>query len=261
MRNTTSTISGQSLTQERLRTPRAAALAGIIFALLLGTSVVLVYTSIPANPPFDPGWLRSDTSRLSLAVGLIPFAGIAFLWFMGVIRDQLGDLEDQFFSTVFLGSGLLMLSGIFVWMAVMASVLASYAAAPETWAASNASIFGRAMIRVTGGVVTLRMAGVFMFSSGTIWSRTKVMPKWIVWLTFIMALTLLIGGPSLRWLRMGFPLWVLVISLFLLRAGQGKMIHEEDDAAPAGSSEASEDADGALVTSSDNAASDAARGA
>ena len=84
-----------TLTRPRLVTPRAAAFAGIIFSLLMGGSVVLVYTTIPANPPFDAQWLAQDTRRVSLAVNLLPFAGIAFLWFMGVIRSQLGDLEDQ----------------------------------------------------------------------------------------------------------------------------------------------------------------------
>ena len=74
------------------------------------------------------------------------------------------------------------------------------------------------------------MAGVFMFSSGTIWARTKVMPKWVVWLTIILALTLTIWRPSLRWLRMGFPIWVFVISLFLLRVGKDQMIHDEGGA-------------------------------
>jgi hypothetical protein len=27
---------------------------------------------------------------VSLALGLLPFAGIAFLWFIGVVRDRLG---------------------------------------------------------------------------------------------------------------------------------------------------------------------------
>ncbi len=219
-----------TLTRPRLVTPRAAAFAGIIFSLLMGGSVVLVYTTIPANPPFDAQWLAQDTRRVSLAVNLLPFAGIAFLWFMGVIRSQLGDLEDQFFATVFLGSGLLFLGAIFVWMSVMASVLASYAAAPESWADSNSYIFGRAMIRTMGGVVTLRMAGVFMFSSGTIWSRTKIMPAWIVWLTFGLAVLLLVGGPSLRWLRLGFPIWVFVISLVLLRFGNRPLIPAGNDA-------------------------------
>jgi hypothetical protein len=42
-----------------------------------------------------------------LALYLVPFAGIAFLWFIGVLRDRLGELEDRFFATVFFGSGLL----------------------------------------------------------------------------------------------------------------------------------------------------------
>jgi len=43
----------------------------------------------------------------------LPFAGIAFLWFIGVLRDRLGELEDRFFATVFLGSGLLFLAMLF----------------------------------------------------------------------------------------------------------------------------------------------------
>jgi hypothetical protein len=30
----------------------------------------------------------------------VPFAGIAFLWFIGVLRDRLGEFEDRFFATV-----------------------------------------------------------------------------------------------------------------------------------------------------------------
>ena len=125
--------SNRPLTRRRLRSPRAAALAGIVFSLLLGTSVVLIQLSIPPVPPFEADWLLEQAGRVSLAVTLVPFAGIAFLWFMGVIRDQLGEQEDQFFSSVFFGSGLLFLGGLFVWMTVMASVLASYAAAPDTF--------------------------------------------------------------------------------------------------------------------------------
>ena len=205
------------LIRRRLRTPRSAALAGILFSLLLGTSVVLIQLSIPEVPPYEAGWLLEHAGRVSLAVTLVPFAGLAFLWFMGVIRDQIGEFEDQFFSTVFMGSGLLFLGGLFVWMTAIAAVLASFAAGPDTWPSSDAYIFGRALIKVMGGVVTLRMAGAFMFSSGTIWSRTEVMPRWLVWLTFLMAVVLLLGGASFRELRLGFPIWVFVVSLFILR--------------------------------------------
>jgi hypothetical protein len=210
-----------------LRTPRSAALAGILFSLLIGTSVVLIQFSIPEVPPYEAGWLSEHAGRVSLAVTLVPFAGLAFLWFMGVIRDQIGDFEDQFFSTVFVGSGLLFLGGLFVWMTVIAAVLASFAASPDTWPSSDAYVFGRAMIKVTGGVVTLRMAGAFMFSSGTIWSRTDVMPRWLVALTFLMAVVLLVGGASFRVLRLGLPIWVLLVSLFILRVKDDSVDNEE----------------------------------
>jgi hypothetical protein len=220
--------STRSLTHDRLRTPRSAALAGIAFSLLLGASGVLIQLSIPPVPPYDPDWLVKQADRVSLAATLIPFAGIAFLWFIGVIRDQLGEMEDQFFSTVFFGSGLLMLGGLFAWMTIILSVLASFTAAPDTYPSSDAYIFGRSMIKVMGGVVALRMAGVFMFSSGTIWLRTKIMPRWLIWLTYLMALVLLIGGASFRSLRLGFPLWVFVVSLFILRASAQRIDDDED---------------------------------
>ena len=53
-----------------------------------------------------------------LALNLLPFAGIAFLWFIGVVRDRIGQGEDRFFATVFLGSGLLFIAMLFVTGAV-----------------------------------------------------------------------------------------------------------------------------------------------
>ncbi len=104
-----------SLTRQRLRTPRAAAIAGIIFAVFYSISLVLVRISIPADPAGDSAaWLETNVRMVSLALNLVPFAGIAFLWFIGVIRDRHGDLEDRLFATVFLGSGLMFLVLTFV---------------------------------------------------------------------------------------------------------------------------------------------------
>ncbi|MCP3991114.1 MAG: hypothetical protein GY724_18720, partial [Actinomycetia bacterium] len=211
---------------ERLRTPRVAAYAGIIFALLTGTSMALVQLSIPFSEPYESDWLVERPVQVSLAVALVPFAGIAFLWFMGVIRDQLGALEDQFFSTLFLGSGLLFLGSLFVWAAVLGAVLASHEAAPATWAGSGGFIFAMSMVKVISGVVILRMGGVFMFSSGTIWLRTEAMPRWLVWFTYGISLILVIGGPSVRAFRLSFPIWVLVVSILVLQV-QGQLAHED----------------------------------
>jgi hypothetical protein len=92
-----------------LTTPRAAAIAGIIFSVLLLTSLVLIRISVPANPQDAGEWLSSSWKTVNLALNRLPFAGISFLWFIGVVRDRLGSNEDRFFATVFLGCGLLFL--------------------------------------------------------------------------------------------------------------------------------------------------------
>ncbi|HEV2239744.1 MAG TPA: hypothetical protein VGR98_01765, partial [Streptosporangiaceae bacterium] len=103
-----------------LRTPRAAAVAGIVFSLLLIFMLVVLRISTPGDPGAAGTWL-SDSGRRALvavALNLVPFAGIAFLWFIGVVRDRIGRHEDRFFATVFLGSGLLFVGMLFVAAAV-----------------------------------------------------------------------------------------------------------------------------------------------
>jgi len=104
-----------TLTRQAITTPRAAAVAGIIFSVLFTTSMVLIRLAIPEelNGADIASWLQGNTTTISLALTIVPFAGIAFLWFMGVIRSRQGALEDQFFSTVLIGSGLLFLAMMF----------------------------------------------------------------------------------------------------------------------------------------------------
>src|SRR5207248_4556212 len=107
--------------------PRAAAVAGVIFSVLMSVSLILVRLAVPA-PHADAGVWLTDPSRrnaLRLAVHLAPFAGIAFLWFIGVLRNRLGTLEDQFFATVFLGSGLLFVASLFAAAAMTAALIES----------------------------------------------------------------------------------------------------------------------------------------
>jgi hypothetical protein len=102
-----------TLTRAHLKTPRAAAIAGIVFSLLLILVFWLLRISVPDDPQEPGSWLNSQSSTVALAVNLVPFAGIAFLWFIGVLRDRLGGREDKFFATVFFGGGLLFLAMLF----------------------------------------------------------------------------------------------------------------------------------------------------
>lgn len=196
----------------RLTTPRAAALAGILFALLFAISLILFRTTLPEELAPGTAWLDEGSSRIRLALGLMPFAGIAFLWFVGVIRDRLGKFEDQFFSTVFFGSGLLFMGMVFVSMAILGGILAS--AGQDT--SEEIIFFGRAVTFQIINVYAMRMAGVFMISLGTIWLRTGNMPRWLAILTYLLALTLLVVINLSLWITLIIPAWVLLISVFIL---------------------------------------------
>ncbi|MBC2637952.1 MULTISPECIES: hypothetical protein [unclassified Rhodococcus (in: high G+C Gram-positive bacteria)] len=202
----------------RLRTPRSAAVAGIVFAALFATSLVLVHTALPADPFDETPWVGTGETRIKTALVLAPFSGIAFLWFIGVIRDRLGDLEDRFFATVFLGSGLLFLAMGFVSMGVAGGVLAI--ARHSGSSADEIVYFGREIMLQINHVYALRMAAVFMISLGTIWLRTGLMPRWLVVTTYVVALSLLFVVTFSLWTTLAFPAWVGVISVYILVTGR-----------------------------------------
>jgi hypothetical protein len=205
----------EGLTDAGLRTPRAAAVAGVFFSLLTLTSFGLLWSAIPADPQASGGWLAANNAEVALALNLIPFAGIAFLWFIGVIRDQLGRREDRFFATVFLGSGLLFLGMLFVAAAVVGAMLVGLKDDSAEFA-SPAFRFARTLLYSLVNVYMVRMAGVFMISTSTVAMSTHFAPRWLAALGYLLAVLLLLGSPFLRWSFALFPLWVLLLSIQIL---------------------------------------------
>lgn len=204
------------LANRRLKTPRAAAIAGILFAVLFSVSLALIRLSIPSRLGDQGAWLENQAGRVSVALNLIPFAGIAFLWFIGVIRDLLGEYEDRFFSTVFFGSGLLFMAMTFGAAAIAGGIIVSYAIDPGVVSQSAAYTLSRAVMYQISNIYGIRMAGVFMISLGTIWLRTQLMPRPFVFLTYGVALVLLLSISLNLWITLVFPGWVFVISIYIL---------------------------------------------
>lgn len=203
-----------------LRTPRAAAIAGIIFSLLISASLLIVRLVVSAAPRDASIWLSDPVKRNTVvfAWNLVPFAGIAFLWFIGVVRDRMGEREDRFFATVFLGSGLLFVAMLFV-SAAMGGVMAATAA--EGMVGSPASVvwqFGRQVTYSLVNIYALRMAAVFMIATATITLRTAIMPRWLAVVGYAFALVLLLTVGYTPWIEFLLPLWVLLVSLYILRA-------------------------------------------
>ena len=208
--------SEKHLSERPLRTPRAAAIAGILFAVLQITSISMMQISVPAESYLQKDWMREQSDWIGISLSLIPFAGIAFLWFMGVVRDRMGHLEDQFFSTLFFGSGLLYLAMTFTTAAIAGGILAVYRYDPDLVINSGFYYFGREMIYKFNNVYAIRMAGMFLTALGTIWVRTRLMPRWVAMLTLLGALILLIGIDINPWTTVIFPGLVLLVSAYIL---------------------------------------------
>jgi hypothetical protein len=210
------TIEQSGFTHAHLRTPRAAAVAGILFSVLLLAVFWLMRLSVPADPHEPGAWLRGGVTYVALALNLVPFAGVAFLWFVGALRDKLGAREDQFFATVFLGSGLLVLAMLFAAAAVVGAIIIAFHSAPEALIDSATFYFGRGLAYGMINIYVVKTASVFMITTSTIALYTQLTPRWLAIGGYVVAVVLLIGSYYLDWSILVFPLWVLLVSICIL---------------------------------------------
>ena len=201
-----------------IRSPRAAAVAGIAFSVLLTVALALVRTAAPSDPRAAGDWLADGSRRKAVlvALNLLPFAAIAFLWFIGVVRDRIGEGEDRLFATVFLGSGLL-----FVAMMLSAAALAGgllFSADDNAIAASQPAIwaFGRRITNTLLNVYAMRMAAVFTMATTTLAVRLRLIPRWLAGAGYFTAAALLLSVGVIPWLELLFPAWVFVFSVHIL---------------------------------------------
>ena len=187
-----------------------------MFSLLLTVTYVLLRSTVPQDPTDAGEWLSTGSGRVDFALWLVPFAGIAFLWFIGVIRDRLGDHEDQFFSSILFGSGLLFIAMTFIASALAGALIASYQLDPVATIENGIYTLERESIFRITNVFGVRMAGVFMFSAGTIWLRSGTMPRWMVALTYTVAIVQLFSLGFTLWFTLLFPAWVVIVSVHFL---------------------------------------------
>ena len=202
----------------KLEAPRAAGIAGIIFAVLMIVGLVIVRLVVgPESMARHPaGWLTQPFERTAfrIALQLFTFAGIAFLWFMGVLRNRLGKLEDQLFATVFLGSGLLFVASLFSASAMIGALETTM----DSGVLKNEDVYwlARYATRTLLNVFAVKMAAAFTFSTCTIGLRTAILPRWIIYSGFACGLVLLLIVTNWEWVVILFPLWILLVSAHIL---------------------------------------------
>ena len=205
----------------RLEAPRSAGVAGIAFSLLF-SAALLMLAQLPifeANDEEVAEWFASggDTAVVIGTLYLLPFAGVAFLWFLAVVRDQVGDREDHFFGTVFYGSGLLFVALLFVVSGVLGSIVVGVRYLEQP--APSAEVLDS--IRAIGYTLLLTMASravaLFMLATATIGLRFGVFPRWFAIVGYVIGFILLVVVAFWDTVIYVVPAWVAFVSLFILR--------------------------------------------
>lgn len=203
--------------RREIRSPRSAAFAGIGYSILMITGMILLTSIVTVRlEEITPELIESWSRKASLIILMVPFAGIAFLWFTGVIRERLGEYEDRFFATIFYGSGIIQVVLLFIWGAIFGALMAARALTAAGMVDNQIYIFSFALMNEIIGNYGLRMAGVYMTAINSLWSKTGLMPRWLTIITYILALGFLVAAERFREARFLFPIWVFVVSIYIL---------------------------------------------
>jgi hypothetical protein len=205
----------------QLRAPWAASIAGLLFSVLFTAALVLL-RSQPMIVATDAELVRQFATGQDLAgvIGglyLAPISGIMFLWFVAVIRDQIGEREDRFFATVFLGSGLIFVATLFAAAAVASAPIVSVRYLGEAAPSADAFAQARALSYTLLFAFATRAAAVFMLATATIGIKSGVFPRWFARIGYVIGVVLLVAVAFWDWAILVLPAWVAIVSLFILR--------------------------------------------
>ena len=222
----------EQLIRREVRSPRAAAIAGIIYAIIIVTVMMMTRRAGSVQPQdITRELLETWSGTFSLVLTMIPFAGIAFLWFTGVVRDRLREQEGRFFATLFFGSGIIQVLLLFIWGGILGTILTMANMVSQgiiDTVSPDIYIFGVLLMNEIIGNFALRMAGVYMLAIGTLWTRTGLMPRWLTLITYLLALGFLVAAQRIREARFIFPAWVLVVSVYTLILNY-RSKHQDDE--------------------------------
>lgn len=223
----TSESAGARGVGRRLDTPRAAGIAGLVFSLLFVVAILLVRSHPGRGSSAEEiasFYLEKDAGRVALfGLYLVPFAGIAFLWFIAAIRAHLGEREDRFFATVFLGSGLLFVAMLFAAAAAAGSLLAAVKYQGEPVPGPDTVVFARALAFAFLFIFGVRAGAVFMLVVSTIGLRTRFLPRWLVVGGYLGGVVFLFTVTYVELLVLIFPAWVTAVSVVILGAGDRRL--------------------------------------
>ena len=211
----TSPEAGSGL-RHNLRSIEAAAVAGIVYAGLAVWAMSL-FSSVPDLSLSDDQlteWFSNG--NLILGLNLAAISSIAFLWFVAVVRRRIGDQEDRFFSTVFVGSATLYLAVWLTGAAILTAPAIALAIQDDLRVTQDTATLAAGSAAALILVVAPRLQAVFVISTSTLLLRTRTMPKWLSFLGYLIGVCLFVIPTIFQFLGIGLPVWVLIASITIL---------------------------------------------
>ena len=202
---------------------RLLPIAGILSALLLGAAI-FGSASAPQVEKSNHAEVVSfyhEHSSSIMVTNLVLALLAAFLLaaLLVELRATLrsGEAGESIYSSlVALGGAALVVS-----ISLMGMVTTAVAGAAEA-GLSDDSLLGAAIVADYAWMPWLVAAALTLFATGVGGLRTATLPKWIAWASIVLGALCLtgIGGIAVFML---FPLWILVISIVLLRRQSADM--------------------------------------
>lgn len=209
---------GRASWRQRATSLEVAAIAGIVCAVGWSVSIRGLVTGPgvgATRAEITAYYAGGSTSSVTVLLALMVVATIAYLWFVGVVRNRLGDAETRLVGTVFLGASVLLTGLVLVGASALAapSVLVdSSNQAPDPGAVALL----RAMAAVLLGVVAPRVATLVMFSTATLSRRAGALPPWLIAVTYVVGIAEFVNVTIATPTLFVFPAWIALVSVVVI---------------------------------------------
>jgi hypothetical protein len=206
---------------------RLAPLDGIA-AVIFWVAGVIVLQGPAGQPPSDASGERAlrffqvHTGTELLGTTVFALGSLFFLWFLGLIRAQLGPAEggERRLSSIAYAAGIAMaISLLFVSAAYAAGAMNNVHLSPD----AAQAYFG---LR-EGFYYAAELTGaVFLLATGLTSLGTGAFPAWLAWASIALAVWLLIV--PIAWIALVyiFPLWLIAVSVLLWRRRSSAVLRD-----------------------------------
>ena len=206
------------------RAAMLTAVIGLVHALLLISADLLLMTRTPGVKASDEElvafYLDPGERRVVVVAGLylLPFAAIAFIWFLVALRMWISASAPRvnlLLSNVQLVCGIVYTTLMLAAGGALSVVATSVELSDEPvdpLLARQLPQYGASLFLV----FALRMAAMFVLTSTNLGRISGILPRWFIYVGFVVALVLLLTASLNSWLTLVFPAWIIAFCVILI---------------------------------------------